>query len=230
MRRGLDPIEPERCQCGRQPASDRVVDSLCARPRRPAIPEAAHIGRLGHADGKEIRLDQQNRAARSSARDDVRDCRVRVRHVMEHRASRHEVEVGRSDRARAPALWWSSLYSGTTRRMADAVAFAAHERRTQPFRQPRYGNQSLMSTASAPGWGSWNFNPIVIAALLAAAVIYARVYRRAERRASSSKPGIGHWLPYGAGLFAIAIALLSPLDEIGDHYLLSAHMMQHVLL
>ena len=87
-----------------------------------------------------------------------------------------------------------------------------------------------MSTASAPGWGSWNFNPIVIAALLAAAVIYARVYRRAERRASSSKPGIGHWLPYGAGLFAIAIALLSPLDEIGDHYLLSAHMMQHVLL
>jgi putative membrane protein len=87
-----------------------------------------------------------------------------------------------------------------------------------------------MSTASAPGWGSWSFNPIVIVVLIAAAVIYARVYRRAERRASSSKPGIGHWLPYGAGLLAIAIALLSPLDAIGDRYLLSAHMMQHVLL
>src|ERR1700679_1385289 len=47
---------------------------------------------------------------------------------------------------------------------------------------------------------------------------------------TGSKPGIGHWLPYGAGLFAIAIALLSPLDPIGDEYLLSAHMMQHVLL
>jgi putative membrane protein len=87
-----------------------------------------------------------------------------------------------------------------------------------------------MSAASPPGWGSWSFNPIVIVVLLAAAVIYARVYRRAERRATSSKPGIGHWLPYGAGLLAIAIALLSPLDAIGDRYLLSAHMMQHVLL
>jgi putative membrane protein len=87
-----------------------------------------------------------------------------------------------------------------------------------------------MSAASAPGWGSWSFNPIVIVVLLAAAVIYARVYRRAERRATSSKPGIGHWLPYGAGLLVIAIALLSPLDAIGDRYLLSAHMMQHVLL
>src|ERR1700684_545336 len=87
-----------------------------------------------------------------------------------------------------------------------------------------------MSSAAVPGWGSWSFNPIVIVVLLAATVIYARVYRRTARRATSSKPGIGHWLPYGAGLLAIAIALLSPLDAIGDRYLLSAHMMQHVLL
>ncbi len=83
---------------------------------------------------------------------------------------------------------------------------------------------------SAPGWGSWSFNPIVILALLAAAYVYSRVYRRAAARASTRKPGAGHWLPYGAGLIAIAIALLSPLDAIGDKYLLSAHMMQHVLL
>ena len=87
-----------------------------------------------------------------------------------------------------------------------------------------------MSSAAAPGWGSWSFNPIVIAVLIAAAIVYARVYRRAAQRATGSKPGIGHWLPYGAGLFAIVIALLSPLDAIGDRYLLSAHMMQHVLL
>ncbi len=79
-----------------------------------------------------------------------------------------------------------------------------------------------------PGWGSWTFNPIVILALGLAAVVYARAYRRAASR--SSAIGAGHWVPYVAGLVAIAVALLSPLDLIGDRYLLSAHMAQHVLL
>ena len=83
---------------------------------------------------------------------------------------------------------------------------------------------------SHPGWGSWTFQPVVIIALLAAAALYARVYRRAAARSSTSAPGAGHWVPYAAGLVVIAVALLSPLDPIGDKYLLSAHMMQHVLL
>jgi putative membrane protein len=84
--------------------------------------------------------------------------------------------------------------------------------------------------SSAPGWGSWSLNPVVIVALLAAAVLYARVYRRAAARSSNSPPGAGHWVPYTAGLLVLAVALLSPLDAIGDRWLLSAHMMQHVLL
>ncbi len=84
-----------------------------------------------------------------------------------------------------------------------------------------------------PGWGSWTFQPVVVIALVAAAVLYARMYRRAAARSSTSakkRPGAGHWLPYAAGLVTLAVALLSPLDPIGDKYLLSAHMMQHVLL
>jgi putative membrane protein len=81
---------------------------------------------------------------------------------------------------------------------------------------------------SVPGWGSWSFNPVVILALLLAAVVYARAYRRASSRSSSLGPG--HWVPYGAGLLVLAVALLSPLDAIGDRWLLSAHMGQHVLL
>jgi len=84
--------------------------------------------------------------------------------------------------------------------------------------------------SSAPGWGSWNFNPIVILALLAAGVLYTRMYRRAGERSAASPPGAGHWLPYAAGLLILAVALISPLDSIGDRWLLSAHMMQHVLL
>jgi putative membrane protein len=82
--------------------------------------------------------------------------------------------------------------------------------------------------SAVPGWGSWTFNPIVILALVAAAVAYARAYRRAASR--SSAIGAGHWVPYAAGLLVLAVALLSPLDPIGDRYLLSAHMAQHVLL
>lgn len=82
--------------------------------------------------------------------------------------------------------------------------------------------------SSVPGWGSWTFNPIVILALGLAGVVYARAYRRAAARSSAVGPG--HWVPYGAGLLVLAVALLSPLDPIGDRYLLSAHMAQHVLL
>jgi putative membrane protein len=81
---------------------------------------------------------------------------------------------------------------------------------------------------SVPGWGSWSFDPIAILALLAASVVYARMYRRAATR--SEAVGAGHWVPYAAGILTLAIALLSPLDAIGDGWLLSAHMLQHTLL
>jgi putative membrane protein len=83
---------------------------------------------------------------------------------------------------------------------------------------------------SHPGWTSWSFQPVTFIALVAAAYIYARVYRRAVSRSSTSAPSAGHWVPYAAGLLTIAVALMSPLDPIGDRYLLSAHMIQHVLL
>ena len=86
----------------------------------------------------------------------------------------------------------------------------------------------MLLMATVPGWGSWTFTPIVIAALGLAAWLYMRAYRRAA--AKSSAIGAGHWIPYTAGLLVLAVALLSPLDPIGDRYLLSAHMAQHVLL
>ncbi len=85
--------------------------------------------------------------------------------------------------------------------------------------------------SSAPGWGSWTLDPIAILALIAAAVLYTRMYRRAARLAAPGRgPRAGHWIPYAGGLLALVIALLSPLDSIGDRWLLSAHMAQHILL
>lgn len=80
-----------------------------------------------------------------------------------------------------------------------------------------------------PGWTSWSLDPAFLAAVALAAWGYASAYRRA-RRLAPRPPGTGHWLPYAAGLTVLTIALASPLDAIGGDYLISAHMVQHVLL
>jgi len=81
---------------------------------------------------------------------------------------------------------------------------------------------------AAPGWGSWTFEAVPAVVLIAASLMYMDVYRRASRR--SRAVGIGHWLPYASGILVVALALFSPLETIGDTWLLSAHMLQHVLL
>lgn len=66
-------------------------------------------------------------------------------------------------------------------------------------------------------------------ALFAIAGWYISMVRRAGRR--TGKPiGPGHWIPYFSGLLVLLVALDSPVDAIGDQYLLLAHMLQHVLL
>lgn len=82
----------------------------------------------------------------------------------------------------------------------------------------------------APGWSSWSFDPTAILALLAASYVYVRMYRRARAAARPGAVGAGHWAPYAGAIATLAIALLSPLDAIGESRLLSAHMLQHVLL
>jgi putative membrane protein len=81
-----------------------------------------------------------------------------------------------------------------------------------------------------PGWSSWTLDPVLIAALLAAGWLYSRGYRRAARHTGGRAPGVSHWLPYSLGLLVLALALMSPIDVIGDAYLLSVHMFQHILL
>jgi putative membrane protein len=84
------------------------------------------------------------------------------------------------------------------------------------------------SGGKPPGWGSWTFEPWVLAMLVLASGVYVNLYRRARRR--SDAVGAGHWIFYALGILALIGALCSPLDAIGDSWLLSAHMAQHVLL
>jgi putative membrane protein len=77
---------------------------------------------------------------------------------------------------------------------------------------------------------AWEAAPAVIAASLLALVLFGQAFARLRRR------GRGDHAPWSrAGLFTAGVAvgtlaLLSPLDAVGEEYLLSAHMLQHVLI
>jgi cytochrome c oxidase assembly factor CtaG len=83
--------------------------------------------------------------------------------------------------------------------------------------------------SGAPGWGSWSFDPLAVILLAAAGWWYVSMLRRVRRRTGRAV-GPGHWLFYWSGLAVLMIALLSPLDAIGERWLLSAHALQHTLL
>jgi len=76
----------------------------------------------------------------------------------------------------------------------------------------------------------WEVPPPVVTACLIALALFAQAFWRLRRRGRSDHAGWDR-----AGLFALAVgltylALASPLDGIGDDYLLSAHMLQHLVI
>ncbi|MBA3806919.1 MAG: cytochrome c oxidase assembly protein [Solirubrobacterales bacterium] len=83
-------------------------------------------------------------------------------------------------------------------------------------------------SSAAPGWGEWSIDPGPIIAIVLTGAAYIACYRRAHRR--TGRRYAAHLLAFTSGLGLIAVALLSPLDSIGDRWLLSAHTLQHVLL
>jgi putative membrane protein len=68
----------------------------------------------------------------------------------------------------------------------------------------------------------------ILAGLIAAAVAYAAGLRRLWR-AGPGAPSAGQAACFAAGLATVALALLSPLDNLA-HLLFAAHMAQHMLL
>jgi cytochrome c oxidase assembly factor CtaG len=89
----------------------------------------------------------------------------------------------------------------------------------------------------------WNLAPVPLLALAAYGGIYAWRFRaaRAEQRrlpgagrsAESGRVRGAGWpqaLAFGAGTLALTVALISPIDALGEDYLFSAHMVQHILI
>jgi len=76
---------------------------------------------------------------------------------------------------------------------------------------------------------SWSFDPLAILFVLALALVYWEGWRRARASDEPHRPGIGRLMLFAAGLAAILVALVSPVDRLGEQ-LMMIHMVQHILL
>jgi cytochrome c oxidase assembly factor CtaG len=76
---------------------------------------------------------------------------------------------------------------------------------------------------------AWTLDPSVLVGVSALAILYLLAWRRGRATGSPHRPGFGRMALFAAGLVTILVALVSPLDELGDQ-LLVMHMIQHILL
>jgi len=76
----------------------------------------------------------------------------------------------------------------------------------------------------------WLNDPAVLAPLALLVFIYVRRFRAARAEAGGRGTGPLQALAFAGGMLALLIALASPIDSLGEDYLFSMHMLQHVLL
>ena len=76
----------------------------------------------------------------------------------------------------------------------------------------------------------WFSDPAVLAPLLLFAAIYVWRFAHARRESGGRGAGPLQAVAFAGGIIALLIALVSPIDALGEDYLFSAHMLQHVLL
>jgi cytochrome c oxidase assembly factor CtaG len=76
----------------------------------------------------------------------------------------------------------------------------------------------------------WTLDPAVLTLAGLAAVLFAQAFVRLRRRGRSDHASWSRAVLFAAALAAMTLPLVSPLDRAADTYLLSAHMLEHVLI
>jgi putative membrane protein len=77
---------------------------------------------------------------------------------------------------------------------------------------------------------AWRPAPAVLAGAGIALPLFGQAFVRLRRRGRVDHAGTGRAALFLLGLALATLALVSPLDAVGEEYLLSAHMLQHVLI
>ncbi len=76
---------------------------------------------------------------------------------------------------------------------------------------------------------TWSFEPAVLLGVLIAGAVYLRWWRAARASDQPHPPGVGRLALFAGGVVAILVALVSPIDVLGEQ-LMVMHMVQHILL
>jgi putative membrane protein len=84
-------------------------------------------------------------------------------------------------------------------------------------------------TAAAIAY-EWHAEPSVVAGCVVALLLFANGFVRLRRRGRKDLAGWGRAALFITAIAMVYLALDSPLDAIADDYLLSAHMLEHVMI
>jgi cytochrome c oxidase assembly factor CtaG len=76
----------------------------------------------------------------------------------------------------------------------------------------------------------WTLDPGPLAAIAVGTFVYVRRFRTARSEAGGRGAGWLQAVAFAGAVVALLAALVSPIDRLGEDYLFSAHMVQHVLL
>jgi putative membrane protein len=76
----------------------------------------------------------------------------------------------------------------------------------------------------------WNFALPVLLPVAAYVALYVWRFRKARQEAGGRGAGWPQALAFAGSVFVLLIAVVSPIDRLGEEYLFSAHMVQHILL
>ena len=77
---------------------------------------------------------------------------------------------------------------------------------------------------------TWSVEPTVVLGVVVLSVLYGLAWRRARASGSSHAPGYGRLSLFVTSMVLVVLALLSPIDSLGDNDLLVMHMVQHMIL
>jgi putative membrane protein len=78
--------------------------------------------------------------------------------------------------------------------------------------------------------GAWEAPPAVLVGAALALILFGHAFVRLRRRGRADHAGWDRAALFGAAVALGTLALVSPLDRIGEEYLLSAHMLEHVTI
>jgi cytochrome c oxidase assembly factor CtaG len=84
--------------------------------------------------------------------------------------------------------------------------------------------------AVADAWTQWSLSPLVLVGAAVAVALFFQGFHRLRARGRRDLAPWGRAALFVAGVAITVLALISPLDTVGGEYLLSAHMLQHVLI